>query len=75
MTVDVEILAVLLAAVFAVIPWAFSIHAKVALIAQSVEALPELIKELRIKLEQHEERLDAHEKEIEVIKSKTKTGS
>ncbi len=73
MTVDVEILAVLLAACFAVIPWAFSIHAKVALIAQSVEALPELIKELRIKLEQHEERLDAHEKEIEVIKSQTET--
>jgi len=70
-TVDVEILAVLLASVFAVVPWAFSIHAKVALIAHSVEQLPELIKELRVKLDEHEDRLDAHDKEIQTIKSKT----
>lgn len=74
MTIEIEILAVFFAGLLAVIPWAFSIHAKVALIAQSVEALPELIKELRVKLDQHETRLDAHEKEIEIIKVKTKSG-
>lgn len=74
MNIEIEILAVFLAGLLAVIPWAFSIHAKVALIAHAVEALPELIKELRLKLDQHETRLDAHEKEIEIIKVKTRSG-
>lgn len=55
----------------AVIPWAMSIHAKVAVIARSVEELPDLVKELRETLEEHELRLDRHDEEIQAIKIKT----
>jgi hypothetical protein len=58
----------------AVIPWAMSIHAKVAVIAASVEELPALIKELRDTLEEHEVRLDRHDEEIQAIKVSTNAG-
>lgn len=74
MTIDVEIVAVLASIVAACIPWAFSIHAKVALIAHSVEALPELVRRLEGKLDTHEDRLDRHEKEIQALKQPPKTG-
>ena len=59
----------------AVVPWAMSIHAKVAVIAKSVEELPELVKELRETLEEHEVRLDRHDEEIKAIKDKATAGS
>lgn len=74
MTIDVEIVAILASVVAACIPWAFSIHAKVALIAHSVEALPELVRRLEGKLDTHEDRLDRHEKEIQALKSSPKSG-
>ena len=55
----------------AVVPWAMSIHAKVAVIARSVEELPALIKELSETLEEHEVRLNRHDQEIQTLKSKT----
>ena len=54
----------------AVIPWAFSLHAKVAVIANSVESLPEMFEELRATLEEHEVRLDQHDEAIQAL-SKT----
>lgn len=74
MTIDIEIVAVLASVVAACIPWAFSIHAKVALIAHSVEALPELVRRLEGKLDTHEDRLDRHEKEIQALKGSPKPG-
>lgn len=56
----------------AVVPWAMSIHAKVAVIARSVEELPELVKELRETLEEHEVRLNRHDEEIKAIKVSTR---
>jgi hypothetical protein len=58
----------------AVVPWAMSIHAKVAVIAKSVEELPALVKELRETLEEHELRLDRHDSEIKTLKDKAATG-
>jgi hypothetical protein len=58
----------------AVVPWAMSIHAKVAVIAKSVEELPVLVKELRETLEEHELRLDRHDSEIKTLKDKAATG-
>ena len=51
----------------AVIPWAFSLHAKVAVIANSVESLPEMFEELRATLEEHEVRLNQHDEEIKAL--------
>lgn len=58
----------------AVVPWAMSIHAKVAVIARSVEELPDLVKELRQTLEEHEVRLDRHDEEIKTLKVQTRFG-
>lgn len=41
----------------AVIPWAMSIHAKVASIASTLEGLPELVRETQTRLEHHEEKI------------------
>ena len=51
----------------AVVPWAFSLHAKVAVIASSVESLPRMLDELRQTLEEHEVRLNQHEQKIEAL--------
>jgi len=51
----------------AVVPWAFSLHAKVAVIASSVESLPRMLDELRQTIEEHEVRLNQHEQKIEAL--------
>lgn len=71
---DAEWLMVLVTAAVAVVPWAFSIHAKVAVIAQSVEALPEVVAELRGVLQEHEHRLDEHAEAIEALKKTASPG-
>lgn len=58
----------------AVVPWAFSIHAKVAVIASAVESLPQVVEELREALQEHEERLNVHAGEIQALKEKTGVG-
>lgn len=60
-----------LTAVCAVVPWAFSIHAKVAVIASAVEHLPQMVEELRDVLREHEQRLNQHASEIEALKATT----
>lgn len=72
MEAEVWLAAITVAA--AVVPWAMSIHAKVAVIATSVEELPDLVKELRETLEEHEVRLDRHDAEIKTLKDKTAAG-
>lgn len=72
MEAEVWLAAITVAA--AVVPWAMSIHAKVAVIATSVEELPDLVKELRETLEEHEVRLDRHDEEIKTLKDKTAAG-
>jgi len=71
MSVEIEfwMLAISLAA--AVIPWAFSIHAKVAVIAHAVESLPEMVDEMRQVLQDHETRLDQHASKIEALQKAT----
>ena len=51
----------------AIVPWAFSLHAKVAVIANSVESLPRMLDELRQTIEEHEHRLNQHEQEIKTL--------
>jgi hypothetical protein len=46
----------------------------VAVIANSVESLPEIVEELREALLEHEHRLDEHAKEITALKEKTRAG-
>jgi hypothetical protein len=72
MSEQTEIWMVGLTVAAAVVPWAMSIHAKVAVIARSVEELPELVKELRETLEEHEVRLNRHDEEIKAIKVSTR---
>ncbi len=72
MSDQAEIWMVGLTVAAAVVPWAMSIHAKVAVIARSVEELPELVKELRETLEEHEVRLNRHDEEIKAIKVSTR---
>lgn len=74
MTIDAEFWMVIISSVAAVVPWAFSIHAKVAVIANSVEHLPELVEELHRELKEHEHRLDQHEQEIKTLQTKAVTG-
>jgi len=72
MKIDLEFWMLVLATAAAVVPWAFSIHAKVAVIANSVESLPEIVEELREALEEHEIRLNEHAEEIEALKVQTR---
>jgi len=73
-TIETEIWMIALPVACAIVPWAFSIHAKVAVIASSVESLPEIVEELREALVEHEHRLDEHAKEIEALKATARTG-
>lgn len=68
MTGDMEFWAIVISSVAAVVPWAFSLHAKVAVIANSVEALPEIVEEIREALQEHENRLNDHAQAIETLK-------
>lgn len=72
---DFEFWSLVITALAAVVPWAFSIHAKVAVIAQSVESLPEMFAELRDMLEEHELRLNDHDEAIAAIRQKTNASS
>lgn len=49
-------------AVAAVVPWAMSIHAKVSTIAHAMEGLPELVRESQLKIERHEQAIQALQK-------------
>lgn len=69
-----EVWALILSSVAAIVPWAFSLHSKVAVIANSVEALPQIVEEIREALQEHEERLDEHAEAIEALKKTSITG-
>lgn len=58
----------------AVVPWAFSLHAKVAVIAHSVETLPDMFRELKEKLSEHESRLNSHEEKLATLQATTRPG-
>jgi ABC-type molybdate transport system permease subunit len=74
MHTDLEFWSLVVTCAAAVVPWAFSLHSKVAVIASAVEALPEMVAELRDMLEEHETRLDLHEEEIKTLKETARTG-
>lgn len=57
MTTDQVLLVATIA--IAVIPWAMSIHAKVAMIAHAMEGMPELVRETRIILDDHDKAIKA----------------
>lgn len=72
MQVSDELLVGILGVTLAAIPWAFSIHAKVAVIAEAVRVFPEIVHELRQKVDGHEQRLVSHEKQIEALKAQAR---
>lgn len=72
---EVELLMLVATAAVAVVPWAFSIHAKVAVIASAVEGLPDVVEELRHVLKEHEDRLNEHAKEIASLKETPRASS
>jgi hypothetical protein len=74
MSPETEIWIVAITVAAAVVPWAFSLHAKVAVIAHSCEQLPEMFAELRDKLAEHEARLDEHESQLAAIKATPPAG-
>ena len=74
MQVELEFWMLALSVAAAVIPWAFSIHAKVAVIANSVESLPEIVEEMREALQEHEVRLDEHAEAIAAIQKAARAG-
>ena len=74
MQIELEVWMLALSIAAAVIPWAFSIHAKVAVIASSVESLPEIVEEMREALQEHEVRLDEHAEKIAAIQKATGAG-
>lgn len=71
---DMEFWAIVISSAAAVVPWAFSLHAKVAVIANSVEALPEIVEEIREALQEHEDRLDEHAQKIEALQKTANAG-
>jgi len=68
---DIEVWMLAASVVVAVVPWAMSIHAKVAVIAHAVEALPQIVDELREALQEHESRLERHDAEIAALQKAT----
>lgn len=58
-TDEILLLATLVAAV---VPWAMSIHAKVSTIAAAMEGLPDMVRESQLKLERHEQAIQALQK-------------
>jgi hypothetical protein len=70
---SVEFWMLIISTAAAVVPWAFSIHAKVAVIADTIQAMPKMLEELRDTLEEHEVRLDRHEEKIKAIEVSTGT--
>ena len=74
MSDSVELWMVCISAAAGVIPWAFSIHAKVAVIAETIQSLPGMVTEVRNTLMDHERRLDTHEQKITAIETAAATG-
>lgn len=74
MQVDMELWVIGATVVIAVVPWAMSIHAKVAVIAHAVESLPDVVEELRQTLQEHEYRLEKHDAEIAALKETPSAG-
>jgi len=70
-----ELLIGLVGVAIAAVPWAMSIHAKVAVIAESVRALPEIVQQLRHQVESHEQRLAYHEQQIKTLKESANISS
>ena len=68
---EIEVWMLAASVVVAVVPWAMSIHAKVAVIAHAVEALTQVVDELREALQEHEHRLEKHDAEIAALQKKT----
>jgi hypothetical protein len=68
---EVEVWMLAATVVVAVVPWAMSIHAKVAVIAHAVESLPQIVDELREALQEHEDRLERHDAEIAALQKAT----
>lgn len=68
---DPETVIIFVTVACAAVPWAFSIHGKVAIIATAMQSLPQLL----ARIEQHEERLNLHEKEIKRLADKEATRS
>lgn len=48
--------------VAAVVPWAMSIHAKVSTIAHAMDGLPQMVRESQLKIERHEQSIQALQK-------------
>ena len=71
---DLELWMMVLTACCAVVPWAFSMHAKVAVIASAVESLPQVVEEIKRALEEHEERLDEHAEKIQALQDTGRVG-
>lgn len=71
---QIEVLMLIATAAVAVIPWAMSIHAKVAVIATAVENLPYVVEELREVLREHEDRLNDHAEKIATIEASARPG-
>ena len=69
---EIELWMLLVTGLCAVIPWAFSIHAKVAVIANAVEHLPQVVEKLRDVLREHEQRLDQHASQIQTLQEAAK---
>ncbi len=57
-----------------VIPWAFSIHAKVSVIAATIKSLPLMVDEIRNTLKDHDRRLNTHEEHIAVLRATSGLG-
>lgn len=57
MTTDQILIAITL--IVSVVPWAMSMHAKVALIANAMEGLPELVHRTQAQLKEHEKAITA----------------
>jgi len=50
---------IVITVLIAVVPWAMSIHAKVALIAHAMEGMPEFVSKTQARLEHHEQAIQA----------------
>ena len=69
MSPETELWMLFISIAAAVVPWAFSIHAKVAVIAESIQTIPGMFEQLKGILREHEERLDLHDEELQALKS------
>jgi len=75
MSAETELWMLFITVAAAVVPWAFSIHTKVALIASAVSAVPEVLDRLKATISEHERRLDKHDKDIQALKAPASTGN